>query len=112
MNAHDYHRKTPLHIAAEECEENLLSLLLENKADTGLTDVDGNTPLDIAAKKQWKQGFVILIRYAITYRRDVKAKKSLKKAMDGQPVHDELVAEQLQEMSPCRCVANCHDSGC
>lgn len=51
VNARDCNRKTPLHITADECEENLLKLLLNNKADTGLTDIDGNTPLDIAATK-------------------------------------------------------------
>lgn len=111
MNARDYNWKAPLHIAAEKCEESLLGLLLKNKADTGLTYVDGNTPLDIAAKKQWKQSFVILIKYAVPHRGDDKAKRCLKKAMAGQPWRDELAAEQLQKMSPFRCVPNCHDPG-
>ena len=114
MNVHDYNKKTPLHIAAEEREENMLRLLLENKADAGLTDADGNTPLDIAAKNEWRQGFDILIQCAVPHKRDVEAKKSLKKAMNGQPVLDEPVAEQVQKMSPCRCVTkygNCHVTG-
>ena len=111
MNASDYKRKTLLHIAAEGHEENMLRLLLDNKADTGLADAVGNTPLDIAAKGNWKQGFDILIQYAATNKRDEKAKRSLKKAMDGETVQDELVSEQVQTMSPFRWVTNCHVTG-
>ena len=62
----------------------MLLLLLDNNADTGLTDMDGNTPLDVAAKDHWAEGFDILLSHTVSSRRDDQAKKSLKKAMDGQ----------------------------
>ena len=88
---------------AEEYGENLLQLLLENNADTGLVDVDGSTPLDIAAREQWVEGFDILLSHTVSSRRDDQAKKSLKKAMDGRSTQDDFVSEQLEEMSPFRC---------
>jgi len=103
VNAREQRRQTPLHIAAEEYEEDLLLLLLENNADTGLEDVDGSTPLDIAAREQWVEGFDILLSHTVSGRRDDQAKKSLKKAMDGQRTRDDFVSEQLEEMSPFRC---------
>ena len=104
VNARDHKRQAPLHIAAEEYEEDLLLLLLDNNADTGLTDVDGNTPLDVAAKERWEDGFDILLSHTVSSRRDDQAKKSLKKAMEGQRTRDDFVAEQLEEMSPFKCV--------
>ena len=103
VNARDHRRQTPLHIVAEEYEEDLLQLLLENNADTGLVDVDGSTPLDIAAREQWVEGFDILLSHTVSSRRDDQAKKSLKKAMDGPRTRDDFVSEQLEEMSPFRC---------
>ena len=88
---------------AEEYEEDLLQLLLENNADTGLVDVDGSTPLDIAAREKWVEGFDILLSHTVSSRRDDQAKKSLKKAMDGKRTRDDFVSEQLEEMSPFRC---------
>ena len=87
---------------AEDYGEDLLQLLLENNADTGLVDVDGSTPLDIAAREQWVEGFDILLSHTVSSRRDDQAKKSLKKAMDGKRTRDDFVSEQL-EMSPFRC---------
>ena len=103
VNARDHRRQTPLHIVAEEYEEDLIQLLLENNADTGLVDVDGSTPLDIAAREKWVEGFDILLSHTVSSRRDDQAKKSLKKAMDGQRTRDDFVSEQLEEMSPFRC---------
>ena len=95
---------------AEECDKVLLHLLLKNNADTGLVDVDGSTPLDIAAKEKWVSGFDILLSHSleqkrrlVSRRRDDQAKKSLKKAMNGQTTRDDFVSEQLEEMSPFRC---------
>ena len=65
--------------------------------------MDGNTPLDVAAKEHWAEGFDILLSHTVSSRRDDQAKKSLKKAMDGQRTRDDFVAEQLEEMSPFRC---------
>ena len=81
----------------------MLLLLLESNADTGLMDVDGNTPLDIAAREQWVEGFDILLSHTVSSRRDDQAKKTLKKAIDGKRTRDDFVAEQLEEMSPFRC---------
>ena len=80
----------------------MLLLLLESNADTGLMDVDGNTPLDIAAREQWVEGFDILLSHTVSSRRDDQAKKTLKKAIDGKRTRDDFVAEQLEEMSPFR----------
>ena len=102
MNARDHRKRTPLHVAAEEGEEELITFLLDKKADSNITDQDGNTPLDLAAKK--KQGrkkehesaFDLLAK-AYSYKK-VDAVKELEKAKDSKK--DDLVREKIGEMSP------------
>ena len=100
MNARDHKKQTPLHVAAEEGEEELITFLLNKKADSNITDLEGNTPLDLAAKERYEQAFNLLLTHSYSSKKDDAVKKTLKKAMASDRVKDELVREKIGEMSP------------
>jgi serine/threonine-protein phosphatase 6 regulatory ankyrin repeat subunit B len=54
---------TPLHIAAEKGDEEMLSQLLRYKANTKNLDVYGNTPLHLACKNGHRECVEVLIKY-------------------------------------------------
>ena len=101
VNARDHRKRTPLHVAAEEGEEKLITFLLEKKADSNIADLDGNTPLDLAAKEKHESAF-LLLEQAYSSKKDDAVKKSLKKAMTLEK--DDLVREKIGEMSHFRYV--------
>ena len=49
MNARDHKKRSPLHLAVRKGQEELIEFLLDKNADSNITDLDGNTPLDLAA---------------------------------------------------------------
>ena len=100
MNARDHRKRTPLHVAAEEGEEELITFLLDKKADSNIADLDGNTPLDLAAKEEYESAFNLLLTHAYSSKKDDAVKKTLKKAMTSERVKDDLVREKIAEMSP------------
>ena len=121
MNCGDQRKRTPLHVAAEEGEEELIALLLDQKADSNIADLDGNTPLDLAAKGQYESAFNLLLIHSYSSKKDDVVKKMLKKAMVSDRVKDDFVKEKIEEMSPFRCVyvlgcsavnCNCHLRSC
>ena len=79
MNARDHRKRTPLHVAAEGGEEELIALLLDNNADCHITDLDGNTPLDIA-----------ILQYARAAQEHERVAK--------QPVHVRVIKEHILDM--------------
>ena len=48
-------RNTPLHIAVKKGLTDVVDLLLKNKADKTLINIDGKTPFDIATKKKYQR---------------------------------------------------------
>ena len=100
VNARDHRKRTPLHVAAEKGEEELITFLLDKKADSNIADLDGNTPLDLAAKKEYEPAFNLLLTHAYSSKKDDVVKKTLKKAMTSERVKDDLVREKIGEMSP------------
>ena len=100
VNARDHRKRTPLHVAAEEGEEELITFLLDKKADSNIADLDGNTPLDLAAKEEYESAFNLLLTHAYSSKKDDAVKKTLKKAMTSERVKDDLVREKIGEMSP------------
>ena len=47
--AEDYHKMTPLHMAAEQSNVDVLKLLLGKKVDLNIGNSSGRTPLHLAA---------------------------------------------------------------
>ena len=103
VNARDHRKRTPLHVAAEEGEEGVIAVLLEKKADVNVTDLDGNTPLDLAAKKQHKDAVDLILTHSFCPRKDDAVKQTLERAMnpDG-TVRDDFVKDKIGELSPFR----------
>ena len=100
VNARDHRKRTPLHVAAEEGEKELIKFLLSKKADANITDLDGNTPVDLAAKKQKDEAVEFLLKHSPPSKKDKAVKKDLAKAMDqGTDVKDGLVEEKIGEIS-------------
>lgn len=102
VNARDHRKRTPLHMAAEEGEEELITFLLDQKADSNVTDLEGNTPLDLAARKLNESAVNLLLTHSHCSRKDDAVKKTLEKAMDSDVVKDDLVKGKIGEMSPLR----------
>ena len=103
VNARDHRKRTPLHVAAEEGEKEVVKCLLSKKADTMIADLDGNTPVDLAAKKQHKEVVNILLKHAASSKKDNVVKRALVKVMEkGTEIKDGLVKETISEMSPLR----------
>ena len=102
MNPRDHRKRTPLHVAAEVGEEDLIELLLDKKADSNIADLDGNTPLDLAAKERYESAFNLLLMHSYSSKKDDVVKKTLKKAMCSDKVKDDFVKEKIEEMSPFR----------
>ena len=117
MNARDHRKQTPLHVAVKEKNGGFITLLLDNKADSNVTDLEGNTPLDLAAKKLYEttvnldpegytlalkdeQVFNLLLTHSYISKKDDAVKKTLKEAMASDKVKDELVREKIVEISP------------
>ena len=115
MNARDHRKRTPLHVAAEVGDEELIAFLLDKNADSNVADLDGNTPLDIAAKEQYESVFNFLLMHSYSSKKDDVVKKTLKKAMGSERVKDDFVKEKIEEMSPFRCAhrleMNVHEQG-
>ena len=100
MNARDYRKQTPLHVAAEEGEEEVIAFLLDKKADTNITDVDKNTPLDLAAEKRHTEVVNILLKQSAPSTKDSAVIRTLEKAMaSGTGIKDDLFAEKIKQMS-------------
>ena len=103
VNARDNKKRTPLHVAAEEGEEEACRALLEAKADSSVQDYEGNTPLDLAAKEQYEECFDILVEKAYSSKKDDNCKKDLKKFIgltNVDHIKPEKAAEKITEMSP------------
>ena len=103
MNARNHKKQTPLHVAAEEGEEELITFLLNQEADSKIADVDGNTPVDLAAKEQNGAAFNLL-KDTYSSKKDDAVRKTLEKAMHmrSEKVKDDFVKERIREMSPFR----------
>ena len=103
VNARDHRKRTPLHVAAEEGEKEVVKCLLSKKADAMIADLDGNTPVDLAAKKQHKEVVNILLKHAASSKKDNVVKRALVKVMEkSTEIKDGLVKETISEMSPLR----------
>ena len=103
VNARDHRKRTPLHVAAEEGEKEVVKFLLSKKAEAIIADLDGNAPVDLAAKKQHKEVVSILLKHAASSKKDNATKRTLEKVMNrGVDIKDGLVKEMISEMSPLR----------
>ena len=100
VNARNHRKRTPLHIAAEEGQEELITFLLSKKADANITDSDGYTPVDLAAKNQHKDAAKIFLMHPHPSTRDNAMKMALEDVMAGTDIRDALVKEKISEMSP------------
>ena len=100
VNATDAKKQTPLHVAAEEGEEDAVRCLLDHHADAGAVDYEGYTPLDLAAKEEYEDTFEVLITHSSSTKHDENHRKLVKKLMEAERVKDDIVAEKLNEMSP------------
>ena len=102
VNARDHRKRTPLHVAAEGGDEELIALLLDNKADPSVADLDGNIPLDLAAKERHEEAVNLLLKHSYSSKKDDAVKQTLGNAMGSERVKDDLVEEKIGEMSPFR----------
>ena len=102
VNARDHRKRTPLHVAAEGGEEELIALLLDNKADPSAADLDSNIPLDLAAKERHEEAVNLFLMQSYSTKKDDAVKKILENAMCSDRVKDDIVEEQIGEMSPFR----------
>ena len=102
VNARDHRKRTPLHVAAEGGDEELIALLLDSKADPSVADLDGNIPLDLAAKERHEEAVNLLSIHSYSSKKDDAVMKTLENAMGSERVKDDLVEEKIGEMSPFR----------
>ena len=102
VNARDYKKRTPLHVAANSGDKEFIALLLDNKADSFITDLDGNTPLDLAAKERYEEAVNFLVTQSYSSKKDDAVKQTIKTALDSERVKDDLVRQKIGEMSPAR----------
>ena len=100
VNVRDHRKQTPLHVAAEKGDDELITFLLEKKADSNVTDLHGNTPLDLAAKNRHETAFDLLLTHSFSSKEDDAVKKTLKRALNPDRVKDDFVKEKLSMMSP------------
>ena len=102
VNARDYKKRTPLHVAADGGDKEFIVLLLDNKAESFVSDLDGNTPLDLAAKERFEEAFNLLVTQSYSSRKDDEVKQTIKTALGSEWVKDDLVKGKIGEMSPVR----------
>ena len=102
VSARDHRKQTPLHVAAEGGDEEVIALLLDKNADSHLPDIDGNTPLDLAAKERFESAVNLLSMHTCSSKKDDAVKKTLETAMGSERVKDDLVKEKIGVMSPDR----------
>ena len=100
VHARDHRKQTPLHVAAEKGDDELITFLLEKKADSNVTDLHDNTPLDLAAKNRHETAFDLLLTHSFSSKEDDAVKKTLKRALNPDRVKDDFVKEKLSMMSP------------
>ena len=100
MNARNHRKRTPLHVAAEEGQEELITFLLSKKADANITDPDGYTPVDLAAKNQHKDAVTIFLKHTSSSTKDNAVKIALEDVMTCSDVRDGLVKDKISEISP------------
>ena len=100
MNARNHRKRTPLHVAAEEGQEELITFLLSNKADANITDPDGYTPVDLAAKNQHRDAAKIFLKHPPPSTKDHSVKMALEDVMTCSDVKDGLVKDKISEISP------------
>ena len=100
MNVRDHRKQTPLHVAVEKGDDELITFLLEKKADSNVTDLHGNTPLDLAAKNRHETAFDLLLTHSSSSKEDDAVKKTIKRALNPDRVKDDFVKEKLSVMSP------------
>ena len=106
MNDRDHRKRTPLHVAAEggaENQKSIIDLLQSKEADTMATDMNGNTPVDLALKKKNKDIVFTLLEPA-NDKKDTLVKHTLEKLMksDSSDISDDKVREKILELSPMR----------
>ena len=92
-----------MHVAAEVGEEKFITLLLSKKGDANIPDLDGYTPLDLAAKNQHKPTVEILLKHPPSSAKDISAQMALEHVIgctDRQDIKDVVVKEKISEMSP------------
>jgi len=103
VNARNHRKRTPLHVAAEEGEEDFITFLLSNKADANIPDPDGYTPLDLAAKNKHEGVVKILLQHPPSSAKDNAVQLGLEDVMtttDHHDIKDGTVKEKISEMSP------------
>ena len=103
VNARNHRKRTPMHVAAEEGAEKLITLLLSKKADASIPDPDGYTPLDLAAKNKHKGAVALLLEHPPSSAKDNAVQMTLDHVMrctDHQDIKDVVVKEKISEMSP------------
>ena len=103
VNARNHRKRTPLHVAAEEGEEDFITFLLSNKADANIPDRDGYTPLDLAAKYKHEDVVKILLQHPPSSAKDSTVQMTLEQVMaygQDHDIKDGLVKETVSEISP------------
>jgi ankyrin repeat protein len=91
LNLPDDAGLTPLHLAAEHCQTNVIVLLLDHGAKINATESDKATPLHLAAQEGCVDGVKILLdRHADVNARDDQKRTPLDRAKQWQ--HDDIAA--------------------
>ena len=104
VNARDHRMQTPLHVAAAEGEQRVMEFLLDKEADAMATDLDGNTPVDLAVTKD--EDIVLTHSKHADIENDTSVKRSLEDLMTSDSnVSDDEVREKIWDLSPLRYAA-------
>lgn len=98
MNLQDVNGQTPLHIAVEKKSMNMMTLLLDHKANAGIADHNNETPLNLALALRWQVGCQYLMNHCHEGEGSKALRKALKQAMKGRK--DQLAAEKIRELPP------------